>query len=213
MSESTPIILERIGELLAVEKPAGLRIHPANNDGAPDLYAWLAGREPGVIPAHRLDALTSGLVLCSANPQVRAQIGQWLSEGAIQKIYLALVFGRTRKKGIIRRPLPDARRRRPLLAITRYRTREWLGHFSLVEVRPETGRRHQIRRHLQDIGHPVIGDPRYRPRRHRSVPASPGRLWLHAWRLRLPGGEMIEAPLPDALLDHLYHLRDALMEE
>ena len=105
-------------------------------------------------------------------------------------------------------PLVRAGRRgRPLPAVTRYRHREALGGFSLVEARPETGRKHQIRRHLHGIGHPIVGDERYRPRRFKAVPGYPGRLWLHAAALELPDGHTIVAPLPPALMDHLDRLR------
>jgi 23S rRNA pseudouridine955/2504/2580 synthase len=88
-------------------------------------------------------------------------------------------------------------------AVTRYRLEAWLGPFSLLTVRPETGRKHQIRRHLQTIGHAVVGDDRYPPRRFRKVPGFPGRLWLHANELTLPDGRRFRAPLAAELDDHL----------
>ena len=96
--------------------------------------------------------------------------------------------------------------------MTRYRTLEWLGSFSLLAVRIETGRKHQIRRHLHGIGHPVIGDPRHGPRRPVRVPGWPGRLWLHARVLVLPGGETFEDPLPRELLASLDAMRSGARE-
>jgi len=76
-----------------------------------------------------------------------------------------------------------------------------------VACRLETGRTHQIRVHLAAIGHPVVGDTRYGPPRFRPVPAFPGRLWLHAHRVRLPDGWEVLSPLPASLEAHLEVLR------
>jgi 23S rRNA-/tRNA-specific pseudouridylate synthase len=74
--------------------------------------------------------------------------------------------------------------------------------FSLLELQLVTGRKHQLRKHLADAGLPVVGDARYGPRRPTRVPDFPDRLWLHAWRITLPG-RVIEAPLPLELDIHL----------
>lgn len=209
-----PSIIGSIDGLWAVSKPAGVRVHPADDDGVPDLIAWLAAQPElpsGLVPVHRLDAQTSGVVLCAASPARRREASQWFADGRVSKAYLTLVYGNTRKNGVIQRPLQDARRKRQLKARTRYRRRELLGRLSLLEVWPETGRKHQIRRHLHGIGHPIVGDDRYRPRRKQSVPAFPGRLWLHAALLVLPDGTTVTAPLPEALLDHLDALRQRLL--
>lgn len=197
-------VIARDGPLWVIAKPAGVRVHPAGDDGADDLIAGMAraGLPAGMSPIHRLDAPVSGAVLCSADPAVRAEVGRWFAERQIGKVYRAVVFGRTRRKGIIRRSLAVGRgRRQP--AVTRYRCLAVHGRFSYLEVRPETGRKHQIRRHLHGIGHPLVGDTRYTPRRFTPVPAFPGRIWLHAWRLELPDGRAFEAPLPADLAEHL----------
>ncbi len=168
------------------------------------------GLPPGVVPLHRLDLHTSGVLLCASDLSVRGRVQEWFAAGLVQKTYLALVHGRTHGKGTIRRGLKDARRRKTLDAVTRYTRREALGGFSLLEVHPETGRKHQVRRHLQGLGHAVVGDTRYRPKRFRKVPAFPGRLWLHAWRVTLPDGGAFEAPLPEALESHLAVLRQGV---
>jgi 23S rRNA-/tRNA-specific pseudouridylate synthase len=153
---------------------------------------------------------------------MRAMLGEALGTGRIEKTYLALAHGRTRKKGVIRRKLKDNRRKQPLPATTRYRTLEVLGTVSLVAVRIETGRKHQIRRHFEGIGHPLVGDSRYRGRRKRGLPGAPSRLWLHARALVLPGpllGDPVaedlvfESPLPTELLAHLGSLREALLPD
>lgn len=214
--EAKPRLLAREEDgLLVFDKPAGWVVHAAEADETRELLSWAvqAGHAPPeVAPVHRLDRETSGVVLLSADPALRGALGRAFAVGEVHKTYRALVHGRTHRKGIVRRPLADARRGRPLEAVTRYRTLEWLGGFSLVEVRPETGRRHQIRRHLQMIGHPVVGDERYGPRRFRPVPAFPGRLWLHAARLALPDGRVFESSLPPELESHLDALRAGLGE-
>lgn len=212
-----PEVVGGAGGFVAISKPAGWR-----TDGAPEehgsLLRWLAqagGRADGVVPegllpCHRLDRDTSGVVLCAADPALRALAGGWFERGEVRKTYLALVHGRTHDKGTVDRPLQDPRRRETLRALTRYRTIERLGAYSLLEVRPETGRKHQIRRHLHGLGHPVVGDPRYRSGLAARVHGSPGRLWLHASRIEPPDGRAYEAPLAPELAEHLERLRAAV---
>ncbi len=205
-----PRILSVHGPVVAVHKPAGMQVHPANASTSLDLVSWLAN-EPmaplGTAPAHRLDKSASGLVLCGATSEDRAEISGWFARGELRKIYMALCIGHAHRKGTIRRTLQDSRRRKPLKATTRYRLIEALGGFSLLRVEPETGRKHQIRRHLHGIGLPLVGDEEYRPKRFVRVPAFPGRLWLHAWKLVLPDGTELESPLPPELEANLAALR------
>jgi 23S rRNA-/tRNA-specific pseudouridylate synthase len=180
-----------------VDKPSGWVVHDAGA-GAPDLVGWLQ-EEAGlaVAPVHRIDRGTSGLVLLSDDPAVRASLGAWFAASEVHKEYLALVHGRPRRKGIVRRALDEEE------AVTRYRTLKWLGRVSLLRVRPETGRKHQIRRHLHGIGHAVVGDDRYHPPKVWKVKGAPGRLWLHAHQVALPDGRRWSAPLPAELVAHL----------
>ena len=200
-----PRLLTRFEDVYyAYDKPAGMAVHP-NAEDLPDLVSWLKTQRSlprDLKPAHRLDRPTSGVVLCGAGRKARAQLSEWLSAPA-QKDYLALVAGEPADdEGCFDRPLSDARRGRPLEALTRYRVRQQLQGFALLELQLVTGRKHQLRRHLADAGLPVVGDERYGPRRPRPVPHFPGRLWLHAWRVTLPG-RVIEAPLPPDLMAHL----------
>ena len=209
MSHPLPHILCHLAPVVAVDKPSGFQVHPTGTD-TPDLLSWLRQQPelvPGLVPVHRLDAGASGVVLCAATPEERATAAGWFDKGQVHKRYLVLVHGRTHRKGVIRRPLKDPRRKRPMPAITRYRLVEWLGPFSLLRVTTETGRRHQIRRHLHGIGHAVVGDDRYGPRHHRPIPADPQRLWLHAWQVELPDGRLATAELPAELEQHLALLR------
>ncbi len=212
----TPRLVAREGELWVLDKPAGTAVHAAGEVAGEDLIAWARaalGAPDGLAPIHRLDRETSGLVLCSADPALRGALGRWFADGEVDKRYLGLAIGRTRRKGAIRRPLKDPRRRGALRAVTRYRCLEWLGGFSLLALHPETGRRHQLRRHLHGLGHPLVGDRRYRPRRFQVVPGFPGRLWLHAAELALPDGRRFVAPLAPELEAHLRVLRDGLADQ
>ncbi|MCA9569312.1 MAG: RluA family pseudouridine synthase [Myxococcales bacterium] len=205
---ASPSILARLDDAIAVDKPAGWLVHPVGTD-APDLVTWLGADGPWA-PVHRLDAGTSGPVWM-ARP---AAVERWAArfrDHEVEKVYLTLVYGATRDHGTLRRPLQDGRRGRPLDAETRYRTLERFPadrpRWCLLEVRPVTGRKHQIRRHLQGVGHAVVGDDRYRPRGKPTVPAFPGRLWLHCASLAVPGMPVVTAPLPPELAAHLEVLR------
>ena len=207
---SEPIILSRDGSLWAVHKPAGMLVHATAGDTS-DLMHWLESHHEsarGIAPCHRLDVGTSGVVLCSTDASVRGEIGAAFAAGTVKKQYLALVYGATHKRGVIKRPLKSARSKGMVEARTRYLRLELFGGFSLVQLNPETGRKHQIRRHLKGIGHPIVGDTRYGPRRFRRVPGFPGRLWLHAKRLTLPDNRAFHDPLPAALEAHLTFFRD-----
>lgn len=202
-----PRLVQDDGDLVVAYKPAGWLVHPAGGTQAPDLCAWIAAQLGArVAPCHRLDLETSGVVLYARTPQTLGELGKWFAVGAVEKTYLALVHGRTQRKGIVRRALDDARRGHALDAVTRWKLLEWLGGFSLLAVRPEHGRKHQIRRHLALIRRPVVGDARWGDRRAR-VPAHPGRLWLHAQDLVLPDGRAFHAPLPPLLELHRETLR------
>ncbi|MCK6509001.1 RluA family pseudouridine synthase [Myxococcota bacterium] len=208
-----PLCLWEEEGLWVFSKPSGMCTHPAHGEEGEDLLSWarrVCGASEALAPVHRLDRETSGLVVCSEDPQMRGGMGIWFRDGAIRKVYLALVYGCTRSKGVIDKPLSDARREKPLEAITRYRCLEvFLERASLVEVEPETGRKHQIRRHFQGIGHSVVGDARYPPPRWRALPGFPGRLWLHAAKMILPNGRSFESPLSEELEQHLRILREA----
>ncbi|MCB9640002.1 MAG: RluA family pseudouridine synthase [Myxococcales bacterium] len=206
-----PVCLLQEGDLWVFSKPSGMCTHPAHGEEGEDLLAWArraCGAPASLAPVHRLDRETSGLVMCSADPEQRGSMSLWFRDGEVNKTYLALVYGETRTKGTINRALADARRGKPLEAVTRYKRLEvLLERASLLRVTPETGRKHQIRRHLQGIGHSIVGDTRYPPPRWRALPGFPGRLWLHALEMNLPDGRTLEAPLSEELVAHLRLLR------
>lgn len=198
-----PALIARQGTLWVFDKPAGMPVHPAKGQSLPDLVSWATDAHGPMALAHRLDRHTSGVVLCSESSVERAQLGRWFRDGEVSKVYLALVCGQADAGGVIDRPLADQRRGRHLDAVTEYETVRCFERFSLLEVYPRTGRKHQIRRHLRGVGHPIVGDERYGAGRRWPVPGFPGRLWLHAHRLSLPDGRVFEAPLPEGLAEHL----------
>ncbi len=198
------------GDLWVIDKPSGYVVHPGGSPDQPDLIAWARttqGAPASLAPIHRLDRLTSGVVLYSPDSALRGTLASAFAERRVAKTYLALVHELTLADGVIDRPLPDARRAAPLAARTRFVRREAFTRLSLLEVHPETGRKHQIRRHFNAIGHGLVGDRRYRHRRPHRVPGDPGRLWLHALRITLPDGRSFEAPLAPELVAHLALLR------
>jgi 23S rRNA pseudouridine1911/1915/1917 synthase len=199
-----PWVIAATPQIAVVAKPPGWTTNPVGGAG-PDLLAWLTAEvarraaaggvarsrpahPPGVL--HRLDREASGLVLFSLTPAAHRRVMRAFRERRLEKIYLALVAGRAASRAFsIDEPLARDRsgRMRPsragLDALTECRVLHAGRGASLLEVRPVTGRTHQIRAHLAAIGHPVLGDPLY------GAPASAAdvpRLWLHAWRIRFP---------------------------
>jgi 23S rRNA (uracil1939-C5)-methyltransferase len=155
------------------------------------------------VPVHRLDLGTSGVCLFARRPEYVPALARALTSG--EKEYVALVRGIVRDKGSVRRPLWEHGRTQN--ARTRYTRRDVVGGHSLVLVRPDEGRKHQIRRHLASIGHPIVGDERYgegRTNHHFEMRHFLDRAFLHCAKIRLPleAGELqLSAPLaPDLAL-------------
>ncbi len=220
-------------DLLIVDKPSGLVVHPAagHHDGDTLVNALLArsgGSEyggiagvarPGIV--HRLDRDTSGLLMVAKHDGAQASLMAQLKARRIGKTYLALVQGSVSAAvGRIEAPIgrdPGHRTRMAVVpdgrpSITGYRVKERLPGWTLLELDLVTGRTHQIRVHLDAIGHPVAGDPVYGTGRSRLGPHGLERLFLHAWRLELAApvdGHLIRAtaPLPGALESVLMALR------
>jgi len=211
--------------LIVVDKPAGVVVHPARGHSHGTLAQALAGRvaggenpeRAGIV--HRLDRDTSGLLVVARSEPVHAALKRLLAERELVREYLALVEGRpAARRGTIDAPLGRDRRVRtristdtdePRAAITHFAVERALPHDTLLRVRLETGRTHQIRAHLLAIGHPVAGDPEYgAPRRH-----GLRRQFLHAARLAFPhpvtGAAVdVSSPLPQDLLAALERAED-----
>ncbi len=231
-SRTTFRVLHEDEHLLAVDKPAGLAAHPGSGiEGATlvdEVRAHLRVPDdlpPGEFrpsPAHRLDRDTSGVVLVAKTRRAMVRLGELFTEGdEVRKKYLALAKGKFSKgAGLIDLPLSEheqtarSKDRHGVKfqeALTRWQVVSANRDASLLQVRIETGRTHQIRRHLQAAGHPVAGDRRYGDFAfNREARSRWGlrRMFLHAWRLQIPhpvGGAplRLEAPLPAELVEVL----------
>ena len=210
-------------DLLVVDKPAGVVVHPARGHVSGTLSQALAGvaaggedGRPGIV--HRLDRDTSGLLVVARSAEAHRRLKRALQAREITREYVALVEGRPpARTGTIDAPIGRDRRVRtrmstdtdaPRDAVTRFEVAEALPRTTLLDVRLETGRTHQIRVHLQAIGHPVVGDPEY---------GTAGRLglarqFLHAARLRFAqpfsGASVdVRSPLPEDLAAALERAR------
>lgn len=205
---NSPRLLTHRDGLAFVCKPAGMPTH-RNAEGVPDLVGWLLEQGRllrGTRPVHRLDRDTSGVLLCAERPQ-RAMASAWFESGEVTKTYLALVHGRMHATGTISAPIDG---QEASTEVTLVESLSVAGRpLSLVSLTPRTGRRHQLRRHLLHIRHPILGDRRYHSRRAAPIAGAPQRLWLHAAVLAVPGRPPVEAPLPQALQEHLTALRAA----
>ncbi|MBC7319720.1 RluA family pseudouridine synthase [bacterium] len=161
--------------IIVVDKPAGLVVHPAPSVKEPTLVNVLIGKttlapvnsiRPGVV--HRLDKDTSGLMVLAKTFQSYNNLVKQIQDRKVIKEYIAVVHGRP-KSGSISVPIgrsPSDRTRMKVLpsgriAITHYEVLEVIGDYSILKIRIETGRTHQIRVHLAYIGHPVVGDKIY----------------------------------------------------
>lgn len=175
-------ILRQSEHWLIVDKPAGLPVHRSANhqDNLTDRLQTLLRREGApfrVAPVQRLDIGTSGPVLFGKGRKATGELGKLIMQQGIEKLYLALVVGRTPAQGVLDEPLVIDGKYKP--ALSSYRTLRHLDDCSLLLVTIATGRKHQIRRHLAAIGHPVAGDRRYRSRLY----ATDERLFLHQCRI------------------------------
>ncbi|TPQ26986.1 pseudouridine synthase [Methylomonas koyamae] len=207
MRLNNPLIeIYRDAWLLAVHKPAGLLVHRSPIDKHETEFALQYARALNggehVYPVHRLDRPTSGLLVFARDPQTASSLGKALMAGDVCKTYQAMVRGWTPEQGLIDHPLRDEPEDRRLKgepqaereARTRYRRLATTeipvaieGHatsrYSLVELYPETGRKHQLRRHMKHISHPIIGDANHGRGRHNRYFAErfgQGRLMLAA---------------------------------
>ena len=217
--------------VLVLDKPVGLVVHPGAGHARGTLAAAVLAHAPGIAGVggprrpgivHRLDKDTSGLLVVAKSKAAYDSLVEQLASRSVSRRYWALVHGRvTHAAGVIDKPIgrhphdrvkmavrPAGRGKR---AVTRYRVLERFAHFTLLEVSLETGRTHQIRVHLADLGHPVAGDAVYGGKRRPPLPVAFEGHALHAVALSfahpLTGRRMeFTAPLPlrmDRLLSHL----------
>jgi 23S rRNA pseudouridine1911/1915/1917 synthase len=223
--EDIPLdIIYKDSTLLIVDKPSGMVVHPGVGNRTRTLVNALLFHFPdigGVGPeeragiVHRLDKETSGLMVIARNRTAYSQLQRQFKQREVEKLYLGLVWGKMpEKKGefswAIGRHVKHGERisvstRKPKEARTLYSVQKEYDEFTLLEIRPLTGRTHQIRVHLAASGHPLVGDTRYGPRKAK---IRAPRLFLHASKLsfRHPEtGERVEflSPMPKEMKDFL----------
>jgi 23S rRNA pseudouridine1911/1915/1917 synthase len=249
MAEEIPLdIVYEDDDLAIVNKPAGMMVHAgagatedARNRGTlvnallhrfGALSAVGGELRPGIV--HRLDRNTSGLIVVAKNDRAHRKLGEQFARRQVHKTYLALVHGAVKQdKGTIQSAISRDRLRRTRMTTRRAGGREAVSHyralrridsrygkFTLLEIKIETGRTHQIRVHLSSLGHPVVGDALYGapreilPRDKKYSDLSPltlPRNFLHAAAIELRQpltGEplVLERPLPPELTDFLRRL-------
>ena len=178
LPEDIPLeILHLDADVLVVNKPAGLVVHPGAGNPNGTLANALLHFDPKLVEVpragivHRLDKDTSGLMVVARNLRAHAALVDQLSKREVHRQYLAVAFGRMVAGGTVHAPIgrhPNDRIRMAVLkegqgrdAITHYRVRERFRAHSLIECRLETGRTHQIRVHMAHVRHPLVGDPLY----------------------------------------------------
>ncbi len=213
-------ILHRDPWLVAISKPSGLMVHRSriadDRRFALQMLRDQIGRR--VYPVHRLDRGTSGVLLFALDGAMAGQVNQALRSQGADKRYLAVVRGFVECAGVIDYPLRERRDKERRPAVSHYRRIATVelpvavgpypcARYSLVEVRPETGRMHQIRKHFAHISHPLVGDTTHGEGRHNRlfrVHFGIHRLLLHAASLRIrhPATRLdltVHAPLPEEL--------------
>jgi len=199
--------------LLVINKPAGLVVHPGSGNWSGTLLNALLHHAPllqsvpraGIV--HRLDKETSGLLVVAKTIEAQTNLVRQLQAHTVQRHYLALVEGRVERAGKVEAPIgrhPTARTKMAVVsrgksAVTHYSVLQHFSRYTLIECRLETGRTHQIRVHMQSIGHPLAGDPTYGSKK---MLGPFKRQALHAARLGLihpvtQAAMQWEAPLPD----------------
>ncbi len=207
-------ILYEDEHLLVVNKLAGELVVAADGEGKEPLYDFIHKSYPGLRVVHRLDFATSGVLVFAKSAEVvrlirESKFKDW------KKTYRTIVAKPMKNKfGTINRKLAARTKDELVDAVTHYRVLDLFPHATYVEVDIDTGRKHQIRQHLQFIGHPLINDPQYGdPRLDRAFKKyhKYRRFFLHAFKLTFPhpitGKELvISAPLPKAFEDVLQEL-------
>jgi len=233
--EETPVVAEvdvdfgiafEDADVLVVDKPAGVVVHPGAGRPGGTLANGLLARIPEIAElgperrwgiVHRIDRDTSGLLIVAKTPVAFDHLQAALKKRDVNRRYLALVTGRfTNTTGTIDAPVGRDHAHPTRMTVVEggraarshyRRVADWEEHDeSLMAVTLETGRTHQIRVHMRAIDHPIVGDPVYGPGRR--MPGDPGRTWLHAEALTFehPSGSglmTVHAPLPEDLVRSL----------
>jgi 23S rRNA pseudouridine1911/1915/1917 synthase len=223
--ESLPLaVIHEDEHLIVIDKPSGMVIHPGAGIQTNTLANALIARfpeikglgpqeKPGIV--HRLDKETSGVILVARTQMAYQELQRQFKAREVEKLYIGLVWGKMpRDEGKITWAIGrhtkhgermSIKTKKPRIAETHYRVSRTLGAFTLCEIRPVTGRTHQIRVHMAASGHPIVADSRYG---RTKVSSGCPRLFLHAHRLTVnhpSSGERVsfESPLARDLTEFL----------
>ncbi len=189
----TPLeIIHQDHELLLVNKPSGLLSVPGRGEHLADcLIARIQAVFPDALLVHRLDRDTSGVMVFAMTPHAQRHLGLQFEKRQVKKVYVARVFGRVEpREGTVDLPLIVDWPNRPKqhvnhdtgkAAVTDWKVVKYEDHATRMRLFPQTGRSHQLRVHMLEIGHPILGDPFYATGEALNAP----RLMLHAESLRL----------------------------
>lgn len=220
-------ILYQDDELIAINKPEGMLVHRSWLDKHETVFAMQTLRDQigqHVFPVHRLDRPTSGVLLFALNAEMARLMSEQFEQHQVQKSYLALVRGYLQGEGRIDYPLKVVKdkiadkfsaEKAPQSAITDYQSLATVempypagkfqtARYSLVQLFPQTGRKHQLRRHLKHLFHPILGDTNYGDlHQNRALSANTGcdRLFLHSNALQFSHPRTLQKIVINAPLD------------
>lgn len=219
--QSLPVIYED-DDVIVINKPAGVLTHAKGAESQeftvaefvrPKTTDGLDTNRPGIV--HRLDRGTSGIIIAAKNNEAKRWLQGQFSKRNVKKTYVALVEGHLRQpEAILRLPIERNPKKPQTFRVgangkpaeTAYKVTKSYKDFDLVELKPHTGRTHQLRVHLEYLSHPIVGDPIYGKEAKQL-----GRMFLHAQQLELtlPSRErkVFTAPLPPELQDYLSTLQ------
>lgn len=218
-------------DILILNKPSGVLMHATHKNEKDTLADWVFDNFPecrsvgdegrgGIV--HRLDRATSGLVIVARNLEIYTSLKELFLHRGINKKYYALVWGVPKEeKGVIEKGITSYKGKRRTVELwsqktpnkVRDATTEWEivdsnKEFALLDVKPKTGRMHQIRVHLASIGHPIVCDNLYSGKK--TCPLELGRLFLHAYSLSVPYKDSnieVDIPISDELSDFLENIQ------
>lgn len=235
-AEDIPLdVLYEDEDIIVVNKARGMVVHPASgvNSGTlvnallfhcQDLSGINGEIRPGIV--HRLDKDTSGVMVCAKNDKAHIDLAEQIRTKSAHRIYWAIVHGNIKEEaGIIKGDIgrhPTDRKKMAIVrengkpAVTHFKVLERFGDYTLIECRLETGRTHQIRVHMTSIGHPLVNDPKYGPKKQSPFAIEGQALHSLSLVLRHPstGEEMtFTAPVPEDMNRILTGLRDKLAKD
>lgn len=213
MQHHHPEIIFENEAFIAINKPAGMLSIPDREGKEPSLKSWLREKYGNIFTVHRLDRETSGVIIFAKDEATHKYLSGVFEDRSIEKIYQGLVQGTlSEKEGSIDLPIMEhptkpgvmVTNRKGKPSLTDYKVEEELGLFSLVQFQIHTGRTHQIRVHMQSLGHPIVCDEVY---------GDPKPVYLSSFKrnFKLSRHEDQERPLLArlALHSHLLHFTDA----